>query len=245
MAFGSIALLDALGWKGIWKRHGKFSEVIGALRKVREAVLKDVEHLLQSLSQVEQLKGNPVPKAQVRALFLSDTIAIAASIPEEQVSEDAHRHELQATFLQMTVADLAARAFRAAVLGEPPIALRGAIATGRFHIEENFLIGPAVDRAANLMDLPDGAFVWVDPASPAHIITEVCGRYDIPLKGVGPLDAAVVDPVFGIDEKTGEKIHLRALQAFGAKADDVTVLMKRQHTDEFLLDMRKGSAGVP
>lgn len=44
-----------------------------------------------------------------------------------------------------------------------PLPLRGCISFGRHLCDGNFVVGPAVDQAAEYMNEPDGAFIWVLP----------------------------------------------------------------------------------
>jgi len=46
---------------------------------------------------------------------------------------------------------------------EMPLPLRGCISLGRHFCDGDFLIGPAVDQAAEYMNEPEGAFIWVLP----------------------------------------------------------------------------------
>ena len=54
---------------------------------------------------------------------------------------------------------------RAAALATKPVAYRGAVSVGYFAIEDNFILGPAVDEAAGLMEVADAAVVWLTPSA--------------------------------------------------------------------------------
>jgi hypothetical protein len=49
--------------------------------------------------------------------------------------------------------------------GEPSLLLRGCITYGEHEKRENFIVGPAVDIAAENMDAAQGAFVWLHPTA--------------------------------------------------------------------------------
>ena len=47
----------------------------------------------------------------------------------------------------------------------PALAYRGCIAFGEFDMEEGFVIGGAVDEAAEHMEKAEGAFIWCAPSA--------------------------------------------------------------------------------
>ncbi len=46
---------------------------------------------------------------------------------------------------------------------KPHLVMRGCISYGEFISDGNFIVGPAVDRAAEHMNIAEGAFVWLLP----------------------------------------------------------------------------------
>ena len=91
-----------------------------------------------------------------------------------------------------------------------PLSFRGVVTCGRFAIDDRFLLGPAVDEAANLLDLADGPFVWLAPTAyrSEHGFVDsekapwkkIAVLYDVPLKGGQRLQVRAVNPfAFAVD----------------------------------------------
>jgi len=49
--------------------------------------------------------------------------------------------------------------------GSPPLLFRGCLAAGEMKEDVDFLIGPAVDEAAERFELSDGPFLWMAPSA--------------------------------------------------------------------------------
>lgn len=240
---GAVAVLDALGFKGIWKSWRPED----ILRKLEDTVNRtdgfEAEQLLHG--EVHRLK-------QVRRLrFLSDTIVIASSItanPEAEASPSMLAgYDRDALFdVCNAVAGLQRWMLRSA-LG-PPLAYRGAIAFGEFLIRGSFLIGPAVDEAAEAEKLAEGALVWFCPSALKRLTNSLGfdlpgaarpGRdfpvklpWAVPLKGGHRFETAVVRPDGSNDELLG---NLNAAFRLDAENTRVDVIVKYQNTREFLL----------
>ena len=87
--------------------------------------------------------------------FLSDTFAFSAHSKEEP---DENRINL----LVWLTAATASRVIRLYVRdSQLPLTLRGCITVGKHTYEKNFLVGPAVDEAAEHMNIADGPFIWL------------------------------------------------------------------------------------
>jgi hypothetical protein len=130
-------------------------------------------------------------------------------------------------------------------MNDPPLLLRGCITYGPHLCDRSFLVGPAVDCAAEHMNLPQGAFVWLHPSAAnryrAHIQRikaehpdfdpqYVIKDYPMPLKGGEVLQADVVNPL----EATPDDPQ-NLIDAFeeGMNGDSVDIWIKRQHTLAF------------
>lgn len=169
---GAVVMMDALGFKGIWKTHSP------------SAVLDRMHLIERSVRRLESLPSANVARElgfRMVITFLSDTVVIACS--------DTQRPE--ATVCLATAA--AGFAMHAGATDteegrtwDVPLAYRGAIAHGRFHVEDRFLLGPAVDEAAEAMNRPEGAFVYLTESArdlyrdygPRPVAT----RWPVPLK---------------------------------------------------------------
>lgn len=92
---------------------------------------------------------DPDDEAFVR--FLSDTIWIARPfVGDDPVS-------ILRSFL--TVVQLARGAIIASMHGEIPLSLRGVVTVGEFLVNDTFVIGPAIDEAAELEKKANAAIV--------------------------------------------------------------------------------------
>jgi hypothetical protein len=133
--------------------------------------------------------------------------------------------------------------------------LRGCISHGQHLIEENFLIGPAVDETAEYIDTAQGAFVWFLPDAAKVIDTGIaslknqnpgvshpdlvlslldamCPQYQIPMKNGHNLETRVVNPILN---KAPEASNLLLeVCAKTMNVDKMDVWVKRQHTLSFL-----------
>lgn len=240
MNSGAIAILDALGFKGIWDRHR--GGVEGVLDKLQRA--SRYETTLAPISR----KLAPGLSEEVR--FLSDTIAIGVGAPENGTAED------------VGLAALVAVAARVSVLitkmltdtQGPPLVYRGAVAYGEFVIDGNFLIGPAVDEAASVGRLAQGGFVYLCPSAVARVpidthippdIERVMMRYRVPLKGGDRFDTYVVPPVV---RPSNLKTLIAGIHAaFATGGIDVTIkeqntLAMLKHVTQWTIDIDTKSA---
>ena len=100
------------------------------------------------------------------------------------------------------------------------------------------LIGPAVDEAAGLMQLPDGAFVWLAPS--ARRLKAVTGgdwgrmafSRMMPLRDGREIGTTLLSPYAFTDKAERKKIRAGLVRAM--KSDHVDVVIKRQNTLRFL-----------
>ena len=233
MKDGAIAFLDALGFKGIWRD-------------------KDPQQVLQKLRAIEgEAQRKLLPAAAETDLslrFFSDTVIICAESSNVRLPPElaAYRCLLRVTAAAAQIASVAA------AQPPPPLAFRGAISCGKFEVTEKFLIGPAVDEAAEAEKLAQGALVWFCPTalevlrvvsqyaednpgvapSPAQFRMMVPAMpYPLPLKGGDIFETWVVNPLAMAEhaQPVGDGI-LAAMNAPG-----LNVAIKRQNTSAFLV----------
>lgn len=176
---GVVAMVDALAFKGIWKRHA-FEHILERLEHIKDAAGQEREHLQKNFPK---LAGALKYELEVR--FLSDTIVIAArshplvwgpgramaldNMTDEdwqKVSEQGESQRLANEFIALkAVAGILANVQGAALAGAkgrpelPLLNYRGAVAYGEYLVHDNFLIGQAVDDCASMYEESDGAFV--------------------------------------------------------------------------------------
>lgn len=242
---GAIGVLDALGFKGIWRDYNP-QQVLTRLADVTDRAVRFASTSLPGLQiSVEAFSdsvivGCPRPPAGTLASVLKGVL------PEPQVVE------LLADWFTVTaVSSTCARIVAFASEGAPPLAYRGAIAFGDVLSAGRFVIGPAIDHAAESERLAEAALVWPLPSA-AAVVDRVAAAaalnpdgwsmplrlasalyvrdYSVPLKIGQELKTYTVNPLFG---ETDDSIVARLLQAFRASVD-VVVVCKRQNTEKFL-----------
>lgn len=200
---GAVAMIDALGFRGIW---GKPDEpdltVLETLSSVRKELESESQWLTAALRSgwQDKMKGF---EPHVEAHFLSDTIVVAASIRDHELAKNARAAN---SLLRMAASQAVARIMRTAALGPKPLAYRGAIAVGSFSIDYPFIVGPAIDEAASLMELANGAFVWLAPSATTEDAIYESDKDDrqllempwrVPLKGGALYQTRCVNPAVG------------------------------------------------
>jgi hypothetical protein len=221
---GVVAVVDALGFKGIWKRDPPLAprDVIGALKRIREEAVSST--WFHSFVGPMQLAA------------FSDTTIIASQPTERSLTESAN-------WVAFTVASLCA----AAASGPVALPYRGAISVGQITVEGEYFVGEAIDEAATWHQSADAALTWFTPTAiargaltPSLYLME----WAVPLKGSGSVSVLVANPLWIYEVATeafdGQEVtrHLddlitRLLSAFGPSTD-VDVVRKRQNTERFL-----------
>jgi hypothetical protein len=259
MLQGVVAMIDALGFKGIWKDpEDPSTGVLESLRRIGDGAHKDrweaAERLKHSRLPDEVVKF--VKNPQVKIVQLSDTIVVAAGRePRERAVWARHAAELEKAgydipglekavdgFLRYLVCRCVSRILLTAALCDPPLTYRGVVTFGRFAIDENFLLGPAVDEAADLMDLADGPFVWLAPTSLwlPHRLTErkaprwntVAVPYSVPLKEGRTIRTRVVNP-FAYSANPGQRQRIEGNILGALVSPKIDVFVKRDNTQQF------------
>jgi hypothetical protein len=237
MQTGAFALIDALGFKGIWKKYGE-EQILAKLEKMA----KDNIEYFAATNDMPGPVGAPGLMGSIRVAFLSDTIAMAAEVgaelpPGEQTGETVEGRAIGWLVIHLS------KLLRDAAMTDPPLAYRGCVSFGEFAVRDRFILGPAVDSAAALERLAEGAFVWLDPT--ARAIVEGQGfrwgkelpedhdlhRFRVPLKSAQSFDTYAVLP-FGPGHCSRAVVIDRMLSSF----DDSSfgVVMKKDNTRSFL-----------
>jgi hypothetical protein len=253
---GAVALIDALGFKGIWNDPTRSTtKVLAALKTIGEAARHDVRDDSLGLvgKDMPDVLRKLVKDPFVKVLQLSDTIVVAAGRqPRQRKPWKKHVAQWAAEGLDPQRVEDAADAWlryrvcrcvcalqRAAALCETPLLYRGVVAVGSFTIEQNFLIGPAVDEAAELMDLADGPYVWLTPAAAQlkHLIREdpddhwdrMSTRHRVPFKSGKSLTVTVLDPFALCTPDERQLATQSALRSMNSKRLDVAI--KRENAE--------------
>lgn len=221
MRTGAVALIDALGFRGIWGRHNG-DDVLTALRNTKDWF---EDRIKQQFS--------PQPWMQCEVAFLSDTIAVSMALEEST----ANREALSVVYLADVISWVLDRVLRSNV----PLAYRGAIAVGSYDVSPHFLIGRAIDEAASAHELAQGAFIWLTPGARDHVAhwlkdqphnTHLI-KFNVPLKGGDTFDTYTVSPLEQARDEADAGVQTRTLlSTFSSSTVDVAV--KRQNTVKHL-----------
>jgi hypothetical protein len=134
MQAGAFALIDALGFKGIWKRLGEASEerILAKLEKMEKTTREDVDFA----NGMPQPVGSPDLVGDVHVTFLSDTIAMGCELGKEP-ADSAGRLTERSRAIVTLVLHLS-KLLKIAALSDPPLAYRGCISAGSFSLKGNF-----------------------------------------------------------------------------------------------------------
>jgi hypothetical protein len=151
---GAVGIIDALGFKGIW--HGNDpDEVAATLKNGRSSAMGMRKAVLREPLQYVLHRAGAHPK--ISAVAFSDTFLFSV------VVEEAREREAVLAGAAAVVACGLSQIVRKMAQGPVPLTFRGIITAGDCIIdpEEQIFIGPAVDEAAELMNLANGAFTWL------------------------------------------------------------------------------------
>lgn len=194
---GAIILMDCLGYKGIWQRANP-DAVLQQFGAIRDRALRVRD---EGIFHAHRMLG-----FQLQITFLSDTVAIGVSAPGvPQLSSRDKGRIIQHAFL-------AAQKISSDFLNmTPPLAVRGAASFGQFELSDQFLIGPAVDEAAELHEMADGAFLWIPPQYIAFI-TEMREATTQQLRQNEGIEN-IVDLVVAVWQSFGGPIDAQTLRA--------------------------------
>jgi hypothetical protein len=206
MEEGALVLADCLGFRGIWNRVDP-EKLIAKLQSMEaEAATRVVPKYSSSM-----LSFGPT---RFHLRLLSDTVALSIQYEAKAYENGAQPDERQKNLLVSVACESAAVLARLFIDSDMPLPLRGCISFGRHLSEGNFLIGPAVDQAAEYMNEPEGAFIWVLPGvverhksfreralklmeQPKEIILEA--HAIAALRGVGDAAKLLKHPEYGSD----------------------------------------------
>jgi hypothetical protein len=218
MKNGAVALIDALGFRGIWKRHDP-KGVLATLTNMKESMEQRVKELSNQVWM------------ECRIAFFSDTVAISMALGESTKNRDA----MSAVYL----GDVVSQTLHSALHSEVPLAYRGAIAIGEYDISPPFVIGRAVDEAASAYARAQGAMVWLTPRARNQVANWLKDqprnthlvKFDVPLKGGDAFGTYTVSPLEQArDQNEANALTKRLLESFSGSDADVSVAVKRQNT---------------
>ena len=220
MKEGAVAMIDALGFRGIWGRC------------VPEEVIANMSSLKMQLeSDLREISAQPI--MQFDATFLSDTIVIGLSLPDTLSNRDA----LSVTF----VTDILTRILAWSARSSTPLAYRGVVAYGEYEIQPHFIVGKAIDEAASYYELAQAAVVWLLPQTRDIVANQLRGlpsnthliRFKVPLKAGEAFESYTVSPILQArDPQDAEALTTAILNTFQPHSIDIAI--KKQNTIKHL-----------
>jgi hypothetical protein len=231
LAVAAVAVVDALGFKGIWRNHSPH-KVLGTLKALKRSAV-DISTW-----------GNSFVHQDVHvttALFSDTVVTTAVAAAGSAASErDLVRHVVR-DVLKLTTTGLTT---------DPPMAYRGCIAFGQVMAENGFFVGPAIDEAAESADSADAAIVWLCPSAKDKLGALVPGEtedidllaWQVPMKPTGTLATHAVNVMaWGIYPGCVESaawdrpdVLRRGALARFHESKDPRVAVKRLNTEAFL-----------
>jgi hypothetical protein len=228
MRAGAVAMLDALGFKGIWTRLNA------------QVVLAQLQTALGQFGLGTLGSSSP---AQVT--FVSDSVFIGSSA---DFFEASGRDPATARAMAMqTVCELSQVVWSTMLsffLPQSALAYRGAISWGEFEMTPPFVIGPAIDNSAEWEQLGDIAAIWLSPSAlfiaqdvlsnTPNALNDSVGQplvveYEVPLKGGSTFKTMAIRPTDTPSRATLERGLNQALQPVPPSG-----LAKFQNTRAFL-----------
>lgn len=156
MEEGAFALIDCLGFKGIWKRTDP-EVLIGKLLRIERRIKRQMKKEESSFSMLA------FPSANLQIRLLSDTVAVSLQYPFSK-SFRCNKREHKA-FVFGICCRAVQNILELFIREEPPLIMRGCVTFGEHVCKGSFLAGPAVDEAAEHLNIAEGAFVWLHPSA--------------------------------------------------------------------------------
>jgi len=201
MLEGAFALIDCLGFKGVWRRSDP-ALVINKLSQIE----KIVHDRVTEQTALSYLSYGPI---RVNIRLLSDTVAISLQYVEQA---EGHPDKKQEEYLVPLLCMAVIKVLDLFIEGEPAFVLRGCISYGPHMSEGNFIVGPAVDEAAEHMDIAEGAFTWLLPSA-AIKYRNFLSRANNLFDAIPPRIIAAITALN--EHKRGENRLLHAIEEYG------------------------------
>lgn len=270
---GSVAILDALGFKGIWRENPL--SVLTGLKLVRDKADEYCRSRLESLDiqdeMQQELSELILPRLELGIRFFSDTVLVFARerYPHQLDELDFVKEEdgKVRQFINGLTVDLCAQVcsyiWICGIAMEPALLFRGALTFGEFWVDDEFVVGPAIDEVASLMNEPQAAMIWCSRAASESYATiqelwkmvddfrlkgypnmpsrnarleVLLPNYPVPLRSGDKLCSTVVNIAPFIGEDFDQVI--RKVNEFMC-SEQVDIRIKRQNTLKFLFDVMR------
>ncbi len=243
----AIALLDTLGYKGIWNR-AQPDDILASLEKTNSTAEEVGANTIANFSKqlIENVPVTNYLSFQLLVRAFSDTLVVGCSAAAAPQCPSTHRQAVEnlapGVAIQV-VSEMVAGIASTSATARTPMAYRGAIAFGNLAYRSSFLVGPAIDEAAEMEHQPEGAFIVVCPSASAFLAKDsrdlpLLYSYPVPCKrGVSRMH--VINPTYyTLDPNKYLKSILHTFTG------DDSVLRKRANTKTFLVEAAKDPDGL-
>jgi hypothetical protein len=253
MRTGAFAMIDALGFKGIWRRHSARD----VIQKLRGLEARALEQIARDRARHEIFHEVGGVLFRTDTSLLSDTIVVSASwsgtprLGNPPIAQSGAELLARADWLtvHLVVEAITAMVVLAAADAPVPLAYRGCVSWGDFIHDDRFI----VDHAAQGHEQAEAAIVWLHDSAkrvidnpvatglsgnPAASRDHFLTPYLVPLKK-GTVDTYVVNP-FLEDMKRDDRARViaRTLKTFDdpnlTPEEKGRVEAKRRNTEAFL-----------
>ncbi len=224
MQRSAVAVLDVLGFKGIWER-GKPEEVLEVLEDLWEKV-SEVSSDFTGIQRTAVVDGSGTTESDLFdskpwVSAFSDTVIVTmATRPKLALHEELPCDFYSLTAVVAWAAGIAARALRHSFRPGPSLLFRGAIAFGDLTLKgDRFLVGPAIDEAAIMEPQAEAAAIFLtdsakevfEAGAAASEVPELAATngflfpYCLPIKQGKHLDTYVVNQLLAFESLFGDK----------------------------------------
>lgn len=209
---GAVAVIDALGFKGIWNNKNP-DDVLATLERAKENAKRNEAITRDFVSD------------DISIRFFSDGVVITSTGPDADQS-------------LWHVVTTSAAIMAGALISPVHLAYRGCVAYGPIIVRDDFYIGRAIDEAAEAAPLANAAVVWLAPSALAKVgpgTAKNVVTWEVPLKSGGAIETRIVNifPQFHLSKVTDEEVIRRCLATFDAKPS-IDVTIKKQNTRKAL-----------
>lgn len=192
---GAFAMLDVLGWKGIWERR-KPQEVIQSLKKVEQAVTQVLSKLNTDHTIVGHTKFGSLKK---RVFTISDTIILHA--------------EGDATKTMELIGGCCATVIAHALI--EGFYVRGALGYGRYVVSEHSFVGPIVDEVASWYEGTDIVGACLTPQGKRTIDEAPERPTDVFVERIVPVKGATTMPILCVNWPKIMAQHIAPVEVMG------------------------------
>jgi hypothetical protein len=217
---GAVALLDALGFKGIWNQYPP-EDVVHSILNTRARAKRNAE----LYRRIDDLP--------IEAHAFSDTLVVTVQgFPDANIA-------------LMSLALHVAFAQGIAAVMPVPLLYRGCVTAGPLLANDGVFIGRAIDEASELYEAAAAGVVWLAPSAvkawnePGNEEL-VLMEWDVPFRDGGSLTTLVVNPFTSqtdldhdLDVERLDRLEVKLLATFD-RSSRLDVAQKRQRTAAFL-----------